>query len=372
MRYSTHMIVTILRIVYEGSCPFLTIKSPYNQDGESVTLIDYLKQFWTSRRKNKETAQSLVTLKYLLDETQSLTVHIQDEAVHTVVRELIEIGVIHKIIVDVNGSATEKLLLTPLGLEIWRKLDNGPLFNQQKISIQDIHQMLTKNFMSEFLRVEKAAWLGIYQDRLKPDSKVPCSPKMICFGMYLLLNGGISKDHKLYLVHTSDKNYQWDETLVKGLNLVAKTLFGKDDLFTVPTLQDELGRRGQLANTVGPCFYWTGKEPLPNGITCESYWWKVGNARSDTFTLDHIIRTLVNDMVNHRGFPNRKELPDIETRLKTLVGFFCHKKDNQLPNFEMAELFPNHPDAEFTYTLQDAIGRVIAEINAIRLENNKN
>ena len=60
--YSAEIIVTSLREVYEHSCPFLSIDEPYyDKKRRPIAITKYVKQFWGSKRKNKITAQNLIT-----------------------------------------------------------------------------------------------------------------------------------------------------------------------------------------------------------------------------------------------------------------------------------------------------------------------
>jgi len=353
--YSIDVIVNLLRLVYECSCPFLTIKPLYNRNGEPVALSEYIIHFWRSKFKNKRTAQELATLNGLLSSAQDFVGQIQEDALRDTIQDLIKFGALCQVNVDIGGYEVEKLLLMPLGLQLWRRLDSGPLLNQRQISFQALQQVLTRNLPVEILRAERGAWIHHHQGRLglQPKSS-PFTPEMVCFGMYLLLNGAIAPDRALHLVRTSNKNYRWDETLVAGLNVVAGSLFNKDSLFKVPSLQDVLQRRSELVSHVGSTFVW---EQPPRGGTDELYWWEIGDDRQDFSKLDHIVRTLI-----HRAqkLSASEELPPIEDQLKTLFEFFRLRVDYQLPTFEMSELFPKKPEPEFDYTLRDSIDRVLA------------
>src|SRR6266567_8595512 len=106
--YPLDVIVTFFQVVYERACPFLTIPPP-SKSGQPIELVDYVKQFWGSRKKNKTTAQSLVTEGELLLELTTRFEGLQESTVRTIIQELSTIGALCCVQVDVNGLEIEKL-----------------------------------------------------------------------------------------------------------------------------------------------------------------------------------------------------------------------------------------------------------------------
>ncbi|HYT42858.1 MAG TPA: hypothetical protein VEP90_10950, partial [Methylomirabilota bacterium] len=147
MKFSTELIVTILRIAYERTCPLLTIKKPFIKDDIPRELTKFVKQFWSSRNRNKIMAQSLITSDELLVKIRKIFPEISFEVITYTITTLIDIGALWLIDVDTNGSNIKKILLTPLGLELWRRIDEGILFNQQQVSHQYIKQIFNQDLL---------------------------------------------------------------------------------------------------------------------------------------------------------------------------------------------------------------------------------
>ncbi len=349
--YSAEIIVTSLREVYEHSCPFLSIDEPYyDKKRRPIAITKYVKQFWGSKRKNKITAQNLITSDDLLSTVRKADAEITDKVVLSVISELIEVGAFWLVEVDVNGSNIKKLLLSPLGFELWRSIDEGTLLNQKQVSHQYFRQILTQERLFATLQAENVVWRNVNQKRLvAPEGLV--SSQLVCLGLYLLLNGAIDRDHALHLVRTSNKDFEWHNTLVKGLNVVAQTLFDKE-LFKEHSLKDDLQRRSGLISKVGSSLKWLAPS---KGGKDEYYWWEIGEYNHDSSVLDHIARTLI------RSASSGNELSSIENCLKMLVDYFRNGVGYQLPRFEMSKLFPKEPAHDYDYALQASIDRVLAE-----------
>jgi hypothetical protein len=352
--YPLDVIVTFLRLVYEHGRPFLTI--PYKSD-QPIELADYVKQFWGSRKKNKRTAQSLITERELLRELTNRFEGLQGSIVHTIIQELVAMSALCRVQVDVNGQEIEKFLLTPLGLVIWKRLDQGILFNQQQIDSHFLLNMLTRERLLEMVQMESAVWLGLHQSGLRAESAGPFTREMVCFGWYLLLNGAIAKEHALHLVRTSNKNYEWDETLVNGLNVIAQCFFDTKHLFKVPSIQDVLQRRSELTRGVGASFVWQKQQ----SETDEYSWWNIGDYTHDSSVLDHVMRRLVQRTLSLSNISGSQAL---EERVNILVAFFRHGVDNMLSRFQMSILFPLHNAPDFDYALQASFERALTEITA--------
>ncbi len=351
--YPLDVVVTFLRLVYEHTRPFLTIKSPY-KGKQPVELEYYIKQFWGSRKKNKTTAQSLLTESELLRELTARFDELPESVVRTIIRELTTIGALCQVMVDINGWEIEKFLLTPLGLVLWKRLDHGPLFNQQQISSQDLLNMLTREMLIEMVQMESVVWLSLHQSGLRAEPKGPFTREMVCFGWYLLLNGAIAKEHALHLVLTSKKNYQWDKTLVQGLNVIAQRFFNNEDMFKLPSIQAVLRRRSELTRGVGSSFVWQKQQ----SETDEYSWWEVGDYTNDVSVLDHVVLRLVQRTLHWSAMAGVQEL---EEKVNGLVAFFRHLVDNPLSGYEMSTLFPLSNALDFDYALQASIERVLTE-----------
>jgi hypothetical protein len=349
--YPLDVIVFSLQLVYEHACPFLTISSKGSQP---LDLAEYVKQFWGSRKKNKTTAQSLITEGELLCELTSRFEELQESTVHMIIQELVTIGVLCRILVDVNGLEVEKFLLTPLGLVLWKRLDYGPLFNQQPITSQDLLNMLTREMLIEMIARENEVWLILHQSGLRAEAKGPFTREMVCFGWYLLLNGAIAEKHALHLVRTSNKNYLWDETLVRGLNVIAQRFFDIESLFKLPSIQDVLQRRSELLRGVGSSFVWQKQQ----SETDEYSWWEIGDYTHNSSILDHVVRRLVQRTLYLSDIPGNQAL---EEKVNIVVAFFRHWVDNTLSRFEMSNLFPLSNSPDFDYALQASINRAFTE-----------
>lgn len=352
--YPLDVIVTFLQLVYEHACPFLTIPLPSKSD-QPIELVDYVKQFWGSRKKNKRTAQSLITEGELLRELTTRFEGLQGSTVRTIIQELVTMGALCRVQVDVNGREVEKFLLTPLGLVVWKRLDQGPLFNQQQIDGHYLLNILTRERLLEMVQMESTVWLGLHQSGLRVEPAGPFTREMVCFGWYLLLNGAIAKAHALHLVRTSNKNYEWDETLVDGLNVIAQCFFSKKHLFKVPSIQDVLQRRSELTRGVGASFVWQKQQ----SETDEYSWWDVGDYIRDSSVLDHVVRRLVQRTLYLSDISGSQAL---EEKVNTLVAFFRHGVDNALSRFQMSILFPLHNAPDFDYALQASFERVLTEL----------
>ena len=348
--YPLDVIVISLQLVYEHACPFLTIPT---RGSQPLDLAEYVKQFWGSRKKNKTTAQSLITEGELLSELTTRFEELQEGTVHTIIQELVTIGVLCRVLVDVNGLEVEKFLLTPLGLVLWKRLDYGPLFNQQPITSQDLLNMLTRERLIEMITMENEVWLILHQSGLRAEAKGPFTREMVCFGWYLLLNGAIAEKHALHLVRTTNKNYLWDETLVHGLNVVAQRLFDTESLFKLPSIQDVLQRRSELLRGVGASFVWQRQQ----SETDEYSWWEIGDYTRNSSILDHVIRKLVQRTLDLSGTLGNQVL---EERVNIVVDFFRHWVDNTLSRYEMSNLFPPSNSPDFDYALQASLKRAFA------------
>lgn len=351
--YPLDAIVTFLQLVYEHACPFLTISvSP--KGSQPIDLAEYVKQFWGSRKKNKKTGQLLITEGELVRELTTRFEGLEESTVRTIARELVSIGVLCRVFIDINGHEVEKFLLTPLGLVLWKRLDLGPLLNQQSMAAQDLLNMLTREMLLEMLQIESAAWLIQHQSRLQAEPKGPFTREMVCFGWYLLLNGAVAKEHALRLIRTSNRNYVWDKTVVEGLNVVAKSFFGTEHLFKIPSLQDVLQRRSELLRGVGAAFVWEKQEPE----TDEYSWWELGDYIHSSSILDHVVRKLLQRTLDLSDLPESQAL---EEHVNTVVAFFRHWVDNTLSRFEMSDLFPLPNSPDFDYALQASIKRAFSE-----------
>ncbi|GCE16983.1 hypothetical protein [Dictyobacter kobayashii] len=350
--FSINLVVEMIRLSYERSCPFLTIKPLYDKKKMPVDLARYVKQFWGSERKNKATAQGLVSKDDLLIIAKKFDPHINEETLRRLLSELIQIGVFWSLEIDVNGAVCEKLVLAPLGLALWKNIDGGAIFNQVDVSFQHFQQILTKDKLFEILEYEKIAWIDLHHPRLSSSSG-SISPQLVCLGLYLLLNGAITQNCSLHLVRTTNKNFQWHETLVKGLNTIAQTLFEVDDLFKEHSLKDDLQRRSGLINKVGSSFKWLKPK---RGQKTEYYWWEIGNYKQNQDVLNYIVRTLIS------AIPVGDKYQPINDRLQVLIKYFCDRVGYTLPFFEMSQLFPLQPDQDYSNVLQFSIENTLRQI----------
>src|SRR5438874_1318611 len=350
MMFPVQLIVNSPRVVYENSCPFLTINPPFDRKKRPRELSEYIVQFWRSRNKNKNTAQHLVTAEELLREIQKYHPDIAVEVVSSVISTLTTVDAFWQIEVDTRGSNVKKLLVAPLGLALWWSIDDGILPNQKPISQQYVQQILNEDILKTVLRAENKAWLEMHQEGLAV-AEGAIDSRAVCLGMFLLLNGAIAQDHALHLVRTSNKDFQGHNTLTKGLNEVAQILFG-EKLFTIPSLKDDLQRRKELLKKVGSSFNW----PKPTkGVVDEYYWWEIGEYNHDLSILNYIVRSLV------RSIPTSEDLPQLESRVEKLVNYFMHKVGYQLDAFDMSDLFPKQPSRDFNYELQASIKKALSE-----------
>jgi hypothetical protein len=351
--FPIELIITILRVAYEYSCPLLTINKPYDKNKRHWKTAKYIKQFWGSRNKNKKTAQHLKTFDELVVEVQKFHYDIATSVISSTISALMDIEALWVLDVDTNGSNIKKLLLTPLGLEIWTRIDEGSLLNQKEISYQYLQQIFTKDLLLALQCAERIAWLDLNQKRIAAIIS-NINSQSVCLGFYLLLNGAIGNEHALHLIRTDKKDFKWHETITEGLNEVAKSLFGKN-LFTIPSLKDDLQRRSELIQKVGSSLVWY----VPRkGALDEYYWWEIGDYREDSSILDHIVYSLVKSVTTGH------DLESIQFRLEKLIAYFIHKVDNTLPQNQMSTLFSNPPHQDFDFALQASFKRVLEKIGS--------
>ena len=171
-------------------------------------------------------AQSLITSDELLVKIRKIFPEISSEVITYTISTLIDIGALWLIDVDTDGSNIKKILLAPLGLELWRRIDEGILFNQQQVSNQYIKQIFNQDLLLAVLGAEREAWFELNQERIAAPKRTVNS-QAVCLGLYLLLNGAIAREHALHLTRTDNKDFQWHDTLAKGLNIVAKSFLRK-------------------------------------------------------------------------------------------------------------------------------------------------
>src|SRR6266516_666917 len=349
--FPRELIVTILRIVYEHSCRLLNL-SAYRgkKKRESHDLTKYINKFWSSRSRNKIEAQLLVTPDELLAEAHKYCPEVATEVISSTILALKNIEALWELDVDTNGSNVKRLLLTPVGLGLWKSIDEGSLLNQQLVTEQNLHQMMTTDLLLKILKAEREAWFDLIQEKIAV-TNAAISPQSACLGIFLLLNGAIAREHPLHLIRTTKKDFKWHDTVVKGLNVIAEIIFG-ETLFTNPSLRDDLERRSELIQKIGPTLKWL--EP-PKGSPDEYWLWEIGDYYRSSSTLDHIVRNLI------YSFPS-EELETTRKHLKESIDYFINKIGYQLSSFQMSELFPNPPTHDFGDALQISFNKVLDEI----------